>query len=63
MREYDRTYPDYGFARHKGYPVREHLAALTKIGACPIHRRSFTPVRIALGLPVLISAKEADAET
>jgi ribonuclease HII len=48
MLEYDRQYPGYGFARHKGYPVREHLAALAEHGACPIHRRSFAPVRTVL---------------
>ena len=46
-------YPGYGFARHKGYPVPEHRAALRKLGACPLHRRSFGPVRRALGLPPL----------
>lgn len=46
----DAQYPGYGFARHKGYPVREHYDALQKLGACAIHRRSFTPVREALGL-------------
>jgi ribonuclease HII len=50
MRELDARYPGYGFARHKGYPVREHLQALERLGACPIHRRSFEPVRRALGL-------------
>lgn len=53
MLEYDREYPGYGFARHKGYPVREHVAALREQGACAIHRRSFAPVREALGLPPL----------
>ena len=53
MLEYEREYPGYGFERHKGYPVREHVAALKKHGACPIHRRSFAPVRVALGLPPL----------
>lgn len=53
MIAYDREYPSYGFARHKGYPVREHVAALQKHGACPIHRRSFGPVRNVLGLPPL----------
>lgn len=37
-------YPQYGFARHKGYGVREHLEALRQYGPCPIHRRSFQPV-------------------
>jgi ribonuclease HII len=53
MLEYDREYPHYGFARHKGYPVREHVTALEQHGACPIHRRSFAPVRTALGLPLI----------
>lgn len=45
MRELHGLYPDYGFDRHKGYSTREHLAALQKFGVCPIHRRSFAPVR------------------
>jgi ribonuclease HII len=45
MREYDRTYPGYGFAEHKGYATPQHYAAITKLGACPIHRRSFAPFR------------------
>jgi len=45
MVEYDRRYPGYGFARHKGYGTREHLAALAQHGPCPIHRRSFAPLR------------------
>lgn len=53
MRELDAQYPGYGFAKHKGYPVKEHLAALGKLGACDVHRRSFNPVRVALGLPPL----------
>jgi ribonuclease HII len=53
MAELDRSYPGYGFAKHKGYPVKEHLAALRNLGACDVHRRSFQPVRDALGLPPL----------
>jgi len=53
MLTYDAEYPAYGFAQHKGYPVRQHLAALAAHGPCPIHRRSFAPVREALGLPPL----------
>ena len=45
MFEYDRRYPDYGFAEHKGYGTAGHLAAIAKYGVCPIHRRSFAPVR------------------
>lgn len=40
----ETTYPGYGFAKHKGYPTPEHLAALNKLGPCPEHRRSFGPV-------------------
>lgn len=53
MTELDALHPGYGFARHKGYPVKEHFAALERLGACPAHRRSFGPVRAALGLPPL----------
>ena len=45
MVELDTSYPGYGFARHKGYPTREHLAAMTELGITPLHRRSFAPVR------------------
>jgi ribonuclease HII len=41
----DAAHPGYGFARHKGYPTAEHLAALQAHGACAAHRRSFAPVR------------------
>ena len=40
----EKSYPGYGFAKHKGYPTPEHLAALDKLGPCPEHRRSFGPV-------------------
>ena len=46
----DRDFPQYGFAQHKGYPTAAHLAALVEHGPCPAHRRSFGPVRRALGL-------------
>lgn len=46
--ELDALYPDYGFARHKGYSTPEHLAALERHGPCPEHRRSYEPVRRAL---------------
>ena len=41
-------YPDYGFLQHMGYPTPVHLAALRQYGACPEHRRSFSPVRAVL---------------
>lgn len=42
--EYDQQFPQYGFARHKGYGTAEHLAALQAHGACPQHRKTFRPV-------------------
>ncbi len=53
MHDLDGEYPGYGLKTHKGYPVREHLTALKMLGASPIHRRSFAPVRSVLGLPPL----------
>jgi len=44
MLEADRTFPEYGFARHKGYATPEHLAALDRLGPCPLHRRTFSGV-------------------
>jgi ribonuclease HII len=41
MREADLEFPAYGFARHKGYATPEHLAAIDRLGLCPLHRRSF----------------------
>jgi len=41
----DACYPGYGFARHKGYPTKDHVAALEALGVTPVHRRSFGPVR------------------
>lgn len=46
----DRRYPAYGFARHKGYPTRAHIAALSLHGVSAVHRTSFAPVRRALAL-------------
>ncbi|MBU2064068.1 MAG: ribonuclease HII [Candidatus Omnitrophica bacterium] len=45
MREYDSLYPEYGFAGHKGYGTRAHLEAIVKHGPCPIHRKSFYPIK------------------
>jgi ribonuclease HII len=53
MRTLDVRHPGYGFADHKGYPVPAHYEALARLGACAAHRRSFGPVRKALGLPPL----------
>ncbi len=45
MRDYDQQFPGYGFADHKGYATPQHYAAITALGPCPIHRRSFAPFR------------------
>lgn len=45
MVAFDEQYPGYGFAGHKGYPTKTHLAALEKLGVTPIHRTSYAPVR------------------
>jgi ribonuclease HII len=47
MQEFDVVYPQYGLAQHKGYATPEHLEALRKHGASPLHRYSFAPVRDA----------------
>lgn len=47
-------YPQYGFDRHKGYPTKQHLAALCRHGVCLVHRRSFAPVRQAASQGSLI---------
>lgn len=74
MKELDALYPEYGFASHKGYRSRRHSAALDRHGPCPIHRRSFKPVRefsegqlscagdpVTAGLPVpLFGARKRD---
>ena len=41
MEEYDKKYPEYGFAKHKGYGTKQHIQALEQFGASPIHRRTF----------------------
>ena len=45
MVEQDRRYPGYGFARNKGYATREHMDSIARLGPCPIHRYSFSPVK------------------
>lgn len=47
----DDLYPGYGFAAHKGYPTKAHLAALASLGASPVHRHSFAPVKRLLARP------------
>jgi ribonuclease HII len=45
MNELDEKYPMYGFAKHKGYGTAEHLEAIRKYGPCPVHRKSFEPIK------------------
>lgn len=44
MTEYDDLYPQYGFAKHKGYGTKAHINAIKKYGVCPIHRKTFEPI-------------------
>lgn len=52
MMECHRLYPQYRFDAHKGYMTAAHLAALQEYGACPIHRRTYAPIRKVLGKKV-----------
>ena len=47
--ELDKEYPMYGFAQHKGYPTKAHMALLQEHGVSPVHRRSYAPVKKLLG--------------
>jgi ribonuclease HII len=50
--EFDREFPGYGLAQHKGYPCPAHLAALARLGPTPLHRKSYRPVaQAALQFP------------
>lgn len=59
MIEQARQHQGYGFERHKGYGTPEHAAALARLGPCGLHRRSFRPVRVALGLERSTTAARA----
>lgn len=45
MKSYDKKWPEYGFARHKGYGTAEHRKAIEAFGPCPIHRKTFSPIK------------------
>lgn len=64
MDEYDRQYPEYGFAKNKGYGTADHIAAIERYGITPIHRKSFDPVRSMLedGRAHFYIGKEKEAE-
>jgi len=49
MFEFDRQYPKYGFKSHKGYGTQKHQSLLRNFGPCPIHRKSFMPVKMVMG--------------
>lgn len=49
MKEFDKEYPEYGFAKHKGYGTKEHLLAIERFGPSPIHRLSFKPLNQMTG--------------
>lgn len=53
MFEMHQIYPEYGFDQHKGYCTRLHLQILEKYGPCPIHRRSFSPVKELISVPAI----------
>lgn len=53
MQRRHKKYPHYGFASHKGYPTKYHIKMLKKYGPCQIHRESFKPVKLQLGLDFL----------
>ena len=50
MRSLHELFPQYGFAAHKGYPTPQHLVALSEHGTCPLHRRTFAPIQLALAM-------------
>jgi len=45
MKRYDKKYPQYNFAQHKGYGTKEHFKMIKKYGPCKIHRKSFNPMK------------------
>ena len=58
----DAVHPGYGFAAHKGYSTPEHFAALERLGPCPVHRRSFEPVRRLMQPGFAFAPVEAERE-
>lgn len=63
MVEFDRRWPAYGFAEHKGYGTAKHLAALQEHGPCPLHRRSFAPIRPTEQTPADLFPRKESATT
>jgi len=50
MQDYDKKFPEYGFAKHSGYPTKFHLEQIKKHGICEIHRKSFAPIKQMVNL-------------
>lgn len=50
MKEYSKTYPNYGFEKHMGYGTKQHMEAISKYGVCDIHRRSYEPIKSACNI-------------
>merc|ERR1712176_1002141 len=63
MSKLDEKYPMYGFASHQGYGTADHMESLRAHGPCAEHRRSFGPVRVALGLDVADNAAAVGQKT
>ena len=61
MIEADEQFPGYGFASHKGYHAPVHVAALRRLGPCPIHRATFAPIRLLIEQPDLFRDAVEDA--
>jgi ribonuclease HII len=53
MADLDKEFPGFGFARHKGYGTADHLEAIRRLGPCPVHRRSFAPLKNSGPAPLL----------
>jgi ribonuclease HII len=58
MGDLERLYPGYGFAQHKGYGTKAHMASIAELGACPAHRKSFAPLNDVPNNPSLFDDKE-----
>lgn len=63
MTDLASRYPEYGFEKHFGYPTPDHMVALRKHGATPVHRRSYAPVAAVLNQPRLFGDPEPETET
>lgn len=61
MKQLDVQYPEYGFAKHKGYGTRAHIEALQKFGPCDAHRKSFAPIRTSVETGRLFQQKDLTA--